>query len=372
MKIENGNFNRITNLIEEVTEESAKVIGVPTELIHFVGNTEKAVFLSQLIYWSDKGKRSDGYIYKTKREWGAETGLSENQITRFTKIFAERGFLDTKLKKANGSPTIHYKIDIEQIVYSFREFLHNRYPENQLKKTPETSESLTDITPENTHDIPKVRESLSSRNKNNSDFILQDVKMEDTVKNQFPSNVKQDSNKHSAVAEMTKIPENFRPTLDKQYRAMKEFPNISPTYVTEKFVNYYQNSDKRFSATEWQDKWWDWMRRELPAKNIDFSELEKEHEEIADKVENKFFGLTYIVDSKVIEINDISLQAKGVFSESTVRECFQELVESENFGQVGSHYYNLQEYETSPEWRDAVDDELKELGLCTQNVENVG
>src|SRR4051794_33518401 len=98
-----GNMGKICNVIEQNTGAPAKVIAVPSELIHFVGNTQKAVFLAQLVYWSDKATRKDGYVFKSRREWETETGLSSNQIERYTKEFKKKKFLNTKKLKAYGS-----------------------------------------------------------------------------------------------------------------------------------------------------------------------------------------------------------------------------------------------------------------------------
>ncbi len=63
-------------IITATGDEKAKVIAVPWDLIHFVGDTKKGVLLAQLIYLSDRGKRKDGYVYKTYDEMTEATGLS--------------------------------------------------------------------------------------------------------------------------------------------------------------------------------------------------------------------------------------------------------------------------------------------------------
>lgn len=75
----------------------------------------EALYIQQLYYWSDKGIRKDGYIYKTKAELSYETCLTIRQQDRIRKRLEKDGLLETKLLKANGVPTLHYKLNIEKI-----------------------------------------------------------------------------------------------------------------------------------------------------------------------------------------------------------------------------------------------------------------
>ncbi|MGE8037943.1 hypothetical protein [Lysinibacillus sp. NPDC093692] len=91
----------------------------------FMGSLDGGVFLSQLIYWSDHAKRSDGFFYKTAKEWHEEIYISNHQINKHTKKLRELDILDTKKIKANGSPTIHYKVDIDRLTLCLSSFLKN-------------------------------------------------------------------------------------------------------------------------------------------------------------------------------------------------------------------------------------------------------
>lgn len=79
------------------------------QLVEIVGDMQTAIFYQQLHYWSDKGAREDGYIYKKKEEIEYETTLSPYQQDRSRKKLVELGFLKVKKVKVNGSPTLHYK-----------------------------------------------------------------------------------------------------------------------------------------------------------------------------------------------------------------------------------------------------------------------
>ncbi len=97
------------------------------------------MFLSQLIFWCDKGKRADGFFYKTAAEWEEETYLSTYLVRKYTKQCEELGWLETKVMKADGSPTVHYRVDRVKFSKWICEFSQN-YRKSNFHK------SLTDLT----------------------------------------------------------------------------------------------------------------------------------------------------------------------------------------------------------------------------------
>lgn len=70
--------------------------------------------MSQLLYWSDKGIRKDGYIYKTIEEVREETALSRAEQDSAIKRCRQLKVLDVVLK---GIPAKrHFKIDAERLI----------------------------------------------------------------------------------------------------------------------------------------------------------------------------------------------------------------------------------------------------------------
>jgi hypothetical protein len=140
------NQDRIFAAIEE-HEGKRNLIVVPTLLIHMLGDLKAAAFLSQLIYWSDKGKRRDGYIYKSAKEWKAELGLSTSELTRVRKLASP--FVEEKKIKANGAPTIHYRLRINVLIKAINEFHENGkmdFSETLNSDLRESDKSLTETT----------------------------------------------------------------------------------------------------------------------------------------------------------------------------------------------------------------------------------
>ena len=103
------NYEQINNLITGFSGQK-NIISFPVVYLKITKDLNTALLLNQLVFWSDKSKRTDGFFYKTYGEWQEEIYLSEYQVRRSIKKLKELNIVETKLKKANGSPTLHYRI----------------------------------------------------------------------------------------------------------------------------------------------------------------------------------------------------------------------------------------------------------------------
>ncbi|MDF2791087.1 MAG: hypothetical protein K0S80_4189 [Neobacillus sp.] len=143
--------HQVFSLISQFTGQN-NVITINVPLVEFAGELETGLFLSQLIYWSDRGTRSDGFFYKTDEEWHQEIMLSKYSVRKSRKKLEELGLLETMIKKANGNPTVHYKFNKDLFSEMFISFLRNR--KNESLKTENgkcgNEKSLTEITTETT------------------------------------------------------------------------------------------------------------------------------------------------------------------------------------------------------------------------------
>jgi hypothetical protein len=75
------------------------------------GDHVKAIFFSQLLYWSTK---SD-WFYKKYSDWFEELALTERQVRRVTEELKDDGILQTVLSKENGVPVLHYHVCREKL-----------------------------------------------------------------------------------------------------------------------------------------------------------------------------------------------------------------------------------------------------------------
>ena len=137
-----SNYNDMKLLIATYSGNE-RHITIPKIYLELTNDYPTAALLNQMIFWSDKTKRRDGFFYKTYKEWEEETFLSEYQVRRASNSLKELGFLETKLKKANGSPTLHYKLDMDVLSESIVKKLKNRNQTNLRNDTEVSQESLT-------------------------------------------------------------------------------------------------------------------------------------------------------------------------------------------------------------------------------------
>lgn len=89
----------------------ANILSVNRMFAKITKSLDGGIFLSQLLYWSDKTEDPEGWFYKSDDEWAEEIFISRRQVNKFTNLFTEAGFLETKLKKdPRGTPKTHYRV----------------------------------------------------------------------------------------------------------------------------------------------------------------------------------------------------------------------------------------------------------------------
>lgn len=152
----------------------ANVITVPVALIKFCDDWNAAVLLNQLLYWSDKTKNDEGWIYKSAEDWNEEICLSRYQVTQAKNKLEKMGIIETTLKKANGSPTLHYRVLNDKFSESFLKFLQNQNSSNLKNEFEETSKSLTKTTTKTTTKITMENSGASAEVAETHDSETQD------------------------------------------------------------------------------------------------------------------------------------------------------------------------------------------------------
>jgi len=77
------------------------------------GSADAASFLFMLSRWHDKGSRDDGFIYKSREEIEEETGIKRGRQISLRASLEKLGVLETKLFRANGHATLHYRLNVD-------------------------------------------------------------------------------------------------------------------------------------------------------------------------------------------------------------------------------------------------------------------
>lgn len=93
-----NNRDYISSIITQFSGQN-NIIPIPVIYIEITEDYHTAALLNQLIYWSDRTSRKDGYFYKSYKEWEEEIQLSKYQVMRATKKLKNMGIVETALKK---------------------------------------------------------------------------------------------------------------------------------------------------------------------------------------------------------------------------------------------------------------------------------
>jgi DnaD/phage-associated family protein len=112
-----------------------------------VGSVVAALFLSQLMYWSDKGKDKEGWIWKTRAEMEEETGLSRSEQDTARKVLGEHGVLEEK--RAGTPAKMHYRIKWDELCKLVGDFEQSSLQDSAIKIAG-NKQTITEITTEST------------------------------------------------------------------------------------------------------------------------------------------------------------------------------------------------------------------------------
>lgn len=97
------------------------------------GDIPSALMLGQLVFWWGKGSAEGGWIWKRDQDWEDEVGISPKQALRARNNLKRQGLIETKIKKAFGNPTLHYRVCERKLLESLVSY--QRYETNHPKGT---------------------------------------------------------------------------------------------------------------------------------------------------------------------------------------------------------------------------------------------
>lgn len=124
----------------------ANTLTIPRPFITMTGSLESALLLSQIVYWSDRATMKDGWFAKSYPEWETELTLSQYQVSKAVKSLKEFG-VETKLKKFNDAPVLHYRINTPVFLDRIMKFFDNprimKKLDNLLTETTEPTNTLS-------------------------------------------------------------------------------------------------------------------------------------------------------------------------------------------------------------------------------------
>ncbi|MCE4985388.1 replication protein [Staphylococcus arlettae] len=249
-----NNRDYIASVISKFSGQN-NVIPIPVIYLEITEDYPAAALLNQMIYWSDRTKRKDGYFYKSYQEWNEELYLSEYQVRRATNKLKSLGLVETSLKKANGAPTLHYKVDTKEVSEWILKKLKNGNLTNSRMDNEETQESLTEITTENTTEITTSTSATNvTRERFEEWWKLYDKKLD---KKKAFSLFKSALKEHGYETIMSGTREYLKTITNKQYQKYPKTFLIQESYMNDFTEEMQPTGQDQLERMKYDPSYWD-------------------------------------------------------------------------------------------------------------------
>ena len=136
-------------------------IAFQRSFVTLTGSITAALMLSQAVYWSSRASNPAGWFYKSADEWEQETGMTRHEQEGARKRLRQFPWWQEDLRKANGVPTVHYRIDAvgfaQTVQMDFAKSakpisrkVENGFAEIREIDMPKSAKSLTETTQKTT------------------------------------------------------------------------------------------------------------------------------------------------------------------------------------------------------------------------------
>lgn len=120
--------NKYQKLILDIV--STRPIAFNPILAHALGCVKAGLFLSQLLFWWEKGDDPE-WVYKTIEEIRKETALSRREQETAIRICKKYDLIETKLKRIPAKR--HFKVKVENIVSFLKNYSETEdYQKNKI------------------------------------------------------------------------------------------------------------------------------------------------------------------------------------------------------------------------------------------------
>ncbi|HIE0365989.1 TPA: conserved phage C-terminal domain-containing protein [Serratia marcescens] len=116
-------MSRIFEVVQAMSGQKNCIV-IPGPYLDFFARDQQsfalAAVLNQLVFWTGKSSQDDGWFYKTHEELASELrGVSEDQVQRVVNKLRTKylpGVIEVSLRKVNGTPKNHYRIDGDKLI----------------------------------------------------------------------------------------------------------------------------------------------------------------------------------------------------------------------------------------------------------------
>jgi hypothetical protein len=123
-----------------------RVVGYSPDLACAVGGATIGLFLSQLLFLSDKGANPEGWVYKSEAEMGRETGLTKREQQTARRKLLSLGVM--AIMRGGWKNTYHFKVLWEKLYQVITGF-------QQLQNVPtESGQQTQNVSTEPVQNVP--------------------------------------------------------------------------------------------------------------------------------------------------------------------------------------------------------------------------
>jgi hypothetical protein len=123
-----------------------RVVGYSPDLAKLVGGATTGLFLSQLLFLSDKGANPEGWVYKSEQEMGKETGLTKREQQTARRKLLALGVI--AIMRGGWKNTYHFKVLWEKL---YQVIAGIKRPQNA---STDKSEPLQNVPTEPVQNVP--------------------------------------------------------------------------------------------------------------------------------------------------------------------------------------------------------------------------
>jgi hypothetical protein len=115
-----------------------RIVGYSPDLARIVGSATIGLFLSQLLFLSDKGANPDGWVYKSEQEMGRETGLTKREQQTARRKLLALGVI--AIERRGFKFTYHFKVLWERLYQVIAQFQRGQtvptQPDESIQNVP--------------------------------------------------------------------------------------------------------------------------------------------------------------------------------------------------------------------------------------------
>jgi hypothetical protein len=155
-----------------------RTVGYSPDLARAVGGATIGLFLSQLLFLSDKGANPEGWVYKSEAEMGKETGLTKREQQTARRKLLSLGVI--AIMRGGWKNTYHFKVIWEKL---YQVIAGSQRPQNvSTEKVERTQTVPTEPVQNVTTQLAQWQQNVSTKWKQNVATQYRDYNTENKEK----------------------------------------------------------------------------------------------------------------------------------------------------------------------------------------------